>query len=145
MELVQNERYYESSYLQYLGPVHIALKNICKNESYSESYEIQALCNVLRCAIRSFCPSIGLIDEISSIINRTFTPMPTVDVKCTIRILWSHTMTENNAKALNNGKWSPNHFVPLLSNGIRNMPDAGLPPSSMTVIHDGEKISPMMH
>ena len=144
MELVQNERYYENSYLQSLGQVYIALKDICKNYSDSESYEIHALCNVFQCAIESFCPSIGLLDEISSMVNKTFMPMPTIDVKCTIRILWSHTMTEMNAKAMNNGDWSPNHFVPLLSNAVRTVLDDGLPSSRIKVIRD-EKNSVTTH
>jgi hypothetical protein len=115
MELVRDERLYESLHMQALGPVHLALKNISKNGFYSESYEIHALCNVLECNIRSFCPSIDMNPAILAMLNKLFTPMPPRNAKSTIRILWSHAEMEIDAKATNHGTWSPNHFVPLLS------------------------------
>ena len=115
MELVHNERFYESLHMTSLGPVHIALKSISKNYSYSESYEIHALCNVLGCNIRSFCPSIGLHPNVLAMLNKLFVPISSQNVKSTVKILWSHTMLETDVKFTNRGHWSPNHFVPLLS------------------------------
>ncbi|CAF4772424.1 unnamed protein product [Rotaria sp. Silwood2] len=51
IELVINESYYETMYSQYVGSVHIASKAACKNYTFSELYEIAALCNVIRCNI----------------------------------------------------------------------------------------------
>lgn len=115
MELVHHERLYENLYLQSLGPVHLALRNISRIGSYSESYEIHALCNILQCNIRSFCPSIDMNSTILAMANRVFTPMLSTNATCTITILWSHALMEVEAKATNRGNWSPNHFVPLLS------------------------------
>ena len=117
MELVRNERFYESLDMASLGPVHIALKNISKNDSYSESYEIHGLCNVLGCNIRSFCPSIGIHPNVLAMLNKLFTPIASQNAKSTVRILWSHTMMETDVKITNHGHWSPNHFVPLVSTG----------------------------
>lgn len=117
MELGRDERSYENLHMQSLGPLHLALKNISKNYCYSESYEIHALCNVLECNIRSFCPSIGMHPAILAMLNKVFTPMASRNVKCTVTILWSHANVEMDAKAMNHGNWSPNHFVPLLSSG----------------------------
>jgi hypothetical protein len=35
-------------------------------------------------------------------------------------ILWSHAWNEKHAPEINNGTWSPNHFVPLMSPAILN-------------------------
>ena len=115
MELVHNERLYESLHMTSLGPVHIALKSISKNYSYSESYEIHALCNVLACNIRSFCPWISLHPNVLIMLNKLFVPISSQNVKSTVKILWSHTMLETDVKLTNRGHWSPNHFVPLVS------------------------------
>lgn len=135
MELVRNERFYETLHIQSLGPVNIALKNISKNYSYSESYEIYALCNVLECNIRSFCPSINLHPNVLTMLNKLFTPIPSRNGQCTITILWSHTMMEMDAKATNYGSWSPNHFVPLLLSGRSIVPGAESSSSSMKVLY----------
>ena len=134
MELVRNERFYESLHMASLGPVHIALKNISKNYSYSESYEIHALCNVLGCNIRSFCPSIGVHPNVLAMLNKLFTPMASQNVKSTIRILWSHTKMETDVKMINHGHWSPNHFVPLVSTGAGVASDDGSPRPIMKVL-----------
>lgn len=135
MELVRNERFYGNLHMQLVGPVHMALKNISKNFSYSESYEIHALCNVLECNIRSFCPAIDLHPNILAMLNQIFSPMPPKVPKCTIAILWSHTMIEMDVKKINRGSWSPNHFVPLLSNGRNALSDEGASSPSMKVPH----------
>lgn len=117
MELVRDARFYENLHMQYLGPVHLALQSISKNGCYSESYEMYALCNILQCNIRSFCPSIGMNPAILAMVNKVFTPMSSRNANFTIAILWSHAEMEMDAKAANHGHWSPNHFVPLLSGG----------------------------
>ena len=129
MELVRDARLYEDLHMQSLGPVHLALRSISKNGCYSESYEIHALCNILECNIRSFCPSIDMNPTALAMVNKVFTPMPSRKAKFTIAILWSHAETEMNAKAANHGHWSPNHFVPLLSEGgsSTSNDDSGLP------------------
>jgi hypothetical protein len=55
--------------------------------------------------------------------NSVFTPVPPVIANYSIAVLWSHMQDENDARALNNGTWSPNHFVPLLSPNIQNESD----------------------
>ena len=134
MELARNERFYETLHMVSLGPVHIALKNISKNYSYSESYEIHALCNVLGYNIRSFCPSIGLHPNVLAMLNKLFTPIASQNAKSTIRILWSHTMMETDVKLTNHSHWSPNHFVPLVSNGSSAGSDDGSPQPIMKVL-----------
>jgi hypothetical protein len=54
------------------------------------------------------------------IVNRIFTPVPPTHANYQIAILWSHVNIEIDARALNNGAWSPNHFVPLLSRADRS-------------------------
>ena len=132
--MVRNRKFYEESYMQSLGPVHITLKNVSNNYCFSESYEIQALCHVLECNIRTFCPSIELHPHVLAMLNKVFSPMPSNNAKCTITILWSHTMTETDAKAMNHGNWSPNHFVPLLPSGS-NVALAGNPVSPTVTVN----------
>ena len=139
MELTRNERFYESLHMASLGPVHIALKTISKNYSYSESYEIHALCNVLGCNIQSFCPSIGLHPNVLPMLNKLFTPIAPQNVECTIRILWCHTMMETDVKISNRGHWSPNHFVPLVSNGTSVGSDNGSTQPIMKVLFVRER------
>ena len=52
IELVANGAYYTRMYSQFIGPLDTAINAICKNYTYSELYEIAALCNVLRCNIQ---------------------------------------------------------------------------------------------
>ena len=114
IELVKNENFYAREYSQFVGPVQNALQTACKNYNYSELCEIAALCTLLQCNIRSVYPNIDFRDDMM-IVNRIFTPVPPTHANYQITILWSHANKESNARALNNGAWSPNHFVPLLS------------------------------
>ncbi len=114
IELVTNETFYSNMYSQLIGPVDMAIKAICKNYTFSELYEISALCSVLKCNIRSVYPKIDF-REYMAIMNNVFTPIPPIVANCEITILWSHTLNETYARAANNGAWSPNHFIPLLS------------------------------
>jgi hypothetical protein len=111
---VKNENYYAREYSQFVGPVQNALQSACKNYNYSELCEIGALCTLLQCNIRSVYPNIDFRDDMM-IVNRIFTPVPPIKANFQITILWSHMESEVNVRAINNGTWSPNHFVPLLT------------------------------
>jgi hypothetical protein len=122
IELIKNESYYQSMYSQFIGPVDIAIKTVCKNFAFSELYEIAALCNVLHCNIRSVYPKIDFRDYMA-ICDNIFTPGAPVIANCEIAILWSHASNEKDARETNNGIWSPNHFVPLISSAIYDESD----------------------
>jgi len=81
--------------------------------SYSELYEMGALSNLLKCNIRSVFPNIDTREDMA-IFNSVISPAPAVIANCMVTILWSHTMQEIDARIVNNGSWSPNHFVPLM-------------------------------
>lgn len=102
-----------------MGPTDVAIKAICKNYTYSELYEIVALCNVLRCSIRSVYPKIAFHDSMA-ILDNTFTPISPNTTNCNISILWSSCVNEKDNRVDNNGTWSPNHFVPLLLPSVVN-------------------------
>ncbi|CAF3325996.1 unnamed protein product [Rotaria sp. Silwood2] len=119
IELMANENYYQTMYSQYVGPIDIAIKSICKNHTFSELYEIATLCNVLQCNIRSIYPKIDF-QHYMALWHSVFTPVPPVIAKYSIAILWSHAQNENDARVMNNSTWSPNHFVPLLSPNSQN-------------------------
>ena len=113
------KNYYQAVYSQYIGPIDLAIKAICKNYTYSELYEIAALCSVLQCNIRTVCPKIDFRQHMS-ILDNVFAPIPPITSNCKITILWSNASKEKDARETNNGVWSPNHFVPLISPGIHN-------------------------
>lgn len=119
MELVTNENYYQNTYSKFVGSTHDAIRLVCKNHMYSELYEIAALCNLLRCNIRSIYPKIDFRDEMAKW-NDVFTPIPPVAANCSISILWSNALNEKDARQTHNGTWRANHFVPLLSPPIVN-------------------------
>ncbi|CAF3845323.1 unnamed protein product, partial [Rotaria sp. Silwood1] len=122
IELITNETYYENMYSQFVGSVEFSIQATCKNKTFSELYEISALCNVLRCNIRSIYPKIDFREGME-IMNNIFTPAPPTIANCDITILWSHTWYETDVRAVNNNLWSPNHFVPLMSSFIYDMSD----------------------
>ncbi|CAF1424611.1 unnamed protein product [Rotaria sordida] len=119
IELVTNENYYENMYSKYVGPVNIAIKAICKNYTFSELYEIAALCNILQCNIRSVYPKIDFQQYMAPLDN-VFTAVSPIIANCNIVIMWSHALSEKDAREANNGAWSPNHFVPLIPPAIHN-------------------------
>jgi len=106
-------------YSQVVGPIDIAIKAICKNYTFSELYEISALCNVLGCNIKSIYPDIDFRQNMT-VMNNVFTPSPSIIANNDIAILWSHVLNEAHARAVNNGTWSPNHFVPLMIPNMRH-------------------------
>ena len=113
VELVTNEAYYSHRFAYAVGPLDIAIKGVCKNNTYSELYEIAALCTVVGCNIRSVYPEIDFrLDMV--IVNSVFTPIPPIVAKYEIKILWSSLRSEIDIRAMNNNQWSPNHFVPLM-------------------------------
>ena len=91
----------------------MAIQAVCKNYTFSELYEIDALCNLLKCNIRSVLPNIDIREEMA-IFNSVITPIPSIIANCTITILWSHACNETQARIDNDSNWSPNHFVPLM-------------------------------
>lgn len=120
-------------YSQYVGPIDIAIRSICKNGTFSELYEIAALSNVLQCNIRSVYPRIDFQQHMA-LWDSVFTPVPPVVANCSIAVLWSHAGNdENNVRAENRGTWSPNHFVPLLSPNIQHMDESNQ--------HSGSKLT----
>ena len=114
IELVANGAYYTRMYSQFIGPLDTAIKAICKNYTYSELYEIAALCNVLRCNIRSIYPKIDFREDME-ILNTIFRPTSPIIASCSINIFWSHVLNEIDVRTQNNMTWIPNHFVPLMS------------------------------
>ena len=122
IELVTNENYYHTMYSQRAGTTDEAIKAICKNYTYSELFEIVALCNVLRCKIRSVYPRIDFHDSMA-ILDKVFSPIPPNIANCNISILWSSCLNEQDNRMVHNGTWSPNHFVPLLSPSTLNQFD----------------------
>lgn len=101
-------------YSQIVGPVDVYIKAICKNGTYSEFYEVAALCSVLGYNIRSVCPKISH-QAAMPLLNSVLTPASHIVANGEIAILWSNVCNERDAQEANNGSWSPNHFVPLLS------------------------------
>ncbi|CAF3989282.1 unnamed protein product, partial [Adineta steineri] len=122
IELITNETYYSNTYSHCVGPFDIAIQAMCRKSTFSELYEIAALCNLLKCNIRSIYPKIDLRDH-TAIVNNTFMPLPPTVANCEITILWSHTLNENEVRIKNNSTWSPNHFVPLMSRLIQHARD----------------------
>jgi hypothetical protein len=120
-------------YSQFVGPIDIAIKAICKNFTFSELYEIGALCGVLGCNIQSIYPKIDYGEDIA-ILNNTFTPVLPIIANCYITILWSHVLNETDARTTNNGPWSPNHFVPLLSSAVDHESDNSNNSASIIVV-----------
>ena len=106
-------------FAQYAATIDEAIKAVCKNYTYSELLEIVALCNVLRCNIRSVYPRIDFHHSMT-ILDNIFTPITSNVANCTTSILWSSCVNEQDNRMHNNGTWNPNHFVPLLSPSVRN-------------------------
>ncbi|CAF4642776.1 unnamed protein product, partial [Rotaria socialis] len=113
IELVKNENFYHNRFAHIVGPVNEAIKNIARNFSFSELYEIAALSNVLKCNIQSVYPTIDYRSDLN-IMNNTFEHAQYSIVSKAICLFWTHTESEIEARRSNAGNWSPNHFVPLL-------------------------------
>ena len=113
VELVTNESYYSSKYYRFAGLVDDAIQGVCKNYTFSELYEMGALCSLLKCNIRSVYPNIDIREDMA-IVNSVITPIPSIIANCTITILWSHAYNEIKARIINNTNWTANHFVPLM-------------------------------
>ncbi len=128
-----NETYYQSIYSQFVGPIDIFIKAACKNQTFSELIEIAALSTVLQCNIRSVCPRVDFPGAME-VLNSIFTPASPIIANYEIAILWSHVWNERLAREANNGTWSPNHFVPLISASIRNGSNNGNQSALLTVV-----------
>lgn len=119
IELVTNDAFYANLYTYVVQPIDIAVKAICRNGTYSELYEVCALCSVLKCNIRSVYPQIDFRDDMA-IMNSIFKPIPPIVANYKVAILWSNVWKEKDVRAVNNGKWSPNHFVPLFLPSVQH-------------------------
>ncbi|CAF4236847.1 unnamed protein product [Rotaria magnacalcarata] len=113
IELVKNEIFYYDRFAHIVGPVNEAIKNIARNFSFSELYEIAALINVLKCNIQSVYPTIDYRSDLN-IMNNTFEHAQCSIASKTICLFWTHTESKIEARRSNAGNSSPNHFVPLL-------------------------------
>lgn len=116
MELITNEAYYSNKYTRIIGPIDAALQSVCEMDSFSELYEVAALCNVLKCGVQSVFPSIIAGNDLQPFnhFNTILTPVTSISPDYKISLLWCHTRNEITVRAANGGNWSPNHFVPLL-------------------------------
>lgn len=110
---MQNENRYNERFAHIIGPLREAIRNIPKNFSFSELYEIGGLSSILQCKVRSVYPRIDYRSTLD-MINDTFDLSPDNSLFPTIYILWTNTNDEREARRKNAGNWSPNHFVPLL-------------------------------
>lgn len=113
IELIRNEATYAARFQRVVGPFNEAIKNIGRNFTYSELYEIAALSKVLKCDIRSVYPMIDYRQDLS-IMNHTFRFVNSTDSPNVIYLFWSHARNETDARNMNGGNWTPNHFVPLV-------------------------------
>ncbi|CAF1131041.1 unnamed protein product [Adineta ricciae] len=113
IELVTNQDFYGNAYTYVVQPIDIAIKAICRNRTYSELYEICALCSILKCNIRSVYPEIDFRDDMA-VMNSIFQPIPPIVANYQVAILWCNLWKEMDVRAVNNSTWSPNHFVSLL-------------------------------
>ena len=113
IKLLKNEFYYTSRFYHLVGPLNEVIKNIVRNYSFSELYEIAAMSNVLKCNIRSIYPTIDYRPDLS-ITNSIFEHAQASTSSKTICIFWTHTESESYVRSINGGYWTPNHFVPLL-------------------------------
>ncbi|CAF4274931.1 unnamed protein product [Rotaria sordida] len=86
IELMTNETYYDCMCSQFVGSVAFIIKAMCKNNTFSDLYEISALCNVLKCNMRSIYPEIDFREDLT-IMNNLFTQSPPVIANCDITIL----------------------------------------------------------
>ncbi|CAF3600903.1 unnamed protein product [Rotaria socialis] len=100
IELVKNENFYHNRFAHIVGPVNEAIKNIARNFSFSELYEIAALSNVLNCNIQSVYPTIDYRSDLN-IMNNTFEHAQCSIASKTICLFWTHTESEIEARRSN--------------------------------------------
>lgn len=113
MELLKHETFYHNRFGHFIGPLNQSIKNVARDFSFSELYEIVALSNVLKCNICSIYPKIDYRIDLH-IMNNIFEHAQNTTSSKTIYIMWTHTQSEIFVRQSNGGNWSPNHFVPLL-------------------------------
>jgi hypothetical protein len=113
IELVQNELQYTNHLQHIAGPFDEAIRNISREFSFSELYEIGGLSNVLKCKIRSIYPRIEYRSQLD-VFNNTSDPAQNCSLSTTICVFWTHIKSDIQAVQNNVGNWTPNHFVPLL-------------------------------
>ena len=113
IELMRNQAFYIAQLAHIVGPLDVAVRRITRNFSFSELYEVAALSHVLRCNVRSVYPNIDHRRDLN-FMNRTFEHEEPECSAETIFLFWTNTQTERDVHSINNGSWTPNHFVPLL-------------------------------
>lgn len=121
VELVTNSNHYATRLSHLIGPLANVIGRTCKNNEFSELYEIAALATVLQYEIYSIYPYIDYRAEMK-IMNSSYKPVLTsIPVRGRVFIFWSNTMDELSVKdrPQGNGVWSPNHFVPLVQSQQR--------------------------
>lgn len=133
MELLTNETYYSNMYSHIAGLVGEAVRVMSKDCAFSELYDILGLCSVLKCNIRSIYPKIDFRSNVA-LVNNVFTPAPNIISNHEIKIMWSHMKNEQDAREINHGAWSPNHFVPLLSPAMYHQSDDSNRPTSIMMV-----------
>ncbi|CAF4629847.1 unnamed protein product, partial [Rotaria socialis] len=100
IELAKNENFYHNRFAHIVGPVNEAIKNIARNFSFSELYEIAALSNVLNCNIQSVYPKIDYRSDLN-IMNNIFEHAQCSIASKTICLFWTHTESEIEARRSN--------------------------------------------
>jgi hypothetical protein len=116
IELVKNRAHYTAKYTRLIGPLNEAVRRACRNNSFSELYELVALASVLQCEVQSVYPYIDYRAEMKSM-NTVYKPIETAaNTHGRLIIFWTSCQNEVSTKSRpgNGGVWSPNHFVPLL-------------------------------
>lgn len=122
VELVKNKDYYVNQCGRFVGPFDKAVQRACNNKCFCELYEIVALANVLQCNVQSVYPYIDYRAEMK-IMNATYKPtLTSVSNARKIIIFWTNTNHEVDVRNRPGcrGIWSPNHFVPLISQNRLN-------------------------
>ena len=110
---MRHQAFYIAQLAHIVGPLDVAVRSITRNFSFSELYEVAALSHVLRCNVRSVYPNIDHRQDLN-FMNRTFEHDEPRYSSETIFLFWTHMKTEGDARHMNNGSWTPNHFVPFL-------------------------------
>ena len=115
LELVKNKKHYAAQYTHLIGPFDEALRRACKNNSFSELYELAALASAFQCEVQSVYPYIDYRAEMK-IMNAVYKPVGvSVPNHGRLVIFWTSCRDEISTRAhLSSGVWSPNHMVPLV-------------------------------
>ena len=118
VELVENEKFYNSAAHGNYRPVSPEYKVSCKEAAtiggWSSAWTMMAAASVIGCPIQSVYPTRnGILDKCVGILNTTFLPAGSFKNKSEpIQIMWTSTSLAFTKT------WLPNHFVPLINNSL---------------------------